>query len=142
MKIQRLPKGMVFGHARPHPTSMVALIADTDVVDVPETATPPPSSHDFTVGDQEQVREKLPPMAYGLERDPPPLPDRPNVEGDAWREAVPLGHLQGEARAEILDMLAKHQSMWSGRLRQVQSTNHRINLIPGQKPVHCQPYRA
>jgi hypothetical protein len=133
---------MVFGHARPHPTSMVALIADTDVVDVPETATPPPSSHDFTVGDQEQVREKMPPVEYGLERDPPSLPDRPNVEGDAWREAVQLGHLQGEARAEILDMLAKHQSMWSGRLRQVQSTNHRINLIPGQKPVHCQQYRA
>ena len=39
-------------------------------------------------------------------------------------------------------MLAKHRSMWSGRLGQVQSTNHRIDLIPGQKPVHCQPYRA
>jgi hypothetical protein len=32
--------------------------------------------------------------------------------------------------------------MWSGRLGQVQSTNHRIDLIPGKKPVHCQPYRA
>jgi hypothetical protein len=85
---------------------------------------------------------KLSPMEYGLERDPPPLPDRPNVEGDAWQEAVQLGQLQGEARAEILDMFAKHRLMWSGRLGQVQSTNHRIDLIPGQKPVHCQPYRA
>jgi hypothetical protein len=25
---------------------------------------------------------------------------------------------------------------------QVHSTAHRIDLIPGQKPVHCQPYRA
>jgi hypothetical protein len=57
MKIYRLPKGMVLGHDMPHPTSMVALIVDTDVVDVPETATPPPSSQDFTVGDQEQVRK-------------------------------------------------------------------------------------
>jgi hypothetical protein len=32
--------------------------------------------------------------------------------------------------------------MWSGRLGQVQPTNHRIDLITGQKPVHCQPYRA
>jgi hypothetical protein len=39
-------------------------------------------------------------------------------------------------------MLAKHRSMWSGRLGQVQSTNHRIDLIHGKKPVHCQPYRA
>jgi hypothetical protein len=131
MKIHRLPKGMVLGHALPHPTSMVALIPDTDVVDVPETETPP-SSQDFTVGDQEQVRARLSPMDYGLERDPPPLSDRPNVEGDAWQESVQLGHLDGEERAEILDMLAKHRSMWSGRLGKVQSTNHRIDLIPGQ----------
>jgi hypothetical protein len=76
--IHRLPKGMVLGHALPHPTSMMALIADTDVVDVPETETPP-SSQDSTVGDQEQVQENLSPMEYGLERDPPPLPDRTNV---------------------------------------------------------------
>jgi hypothetical protein len=47
--------GMVLGHALPHPTSMMALIADTDVVDVPETETPS-SSQDFTAGDQEQVK--------------------------------------------------------------------------------------
>jgi hypothetical protein len=82
MKTHRLPKGMVLGHALPHPKSMVALIADTDVMDVPETETPP-SSQDSTVGDQEQVQENLSPMEYGLERDPPPLPDRTNVEGDA-----------------------------------------------------------
>jgi hypothetical protein len=84
MKTHRLPKGMVLGHALPHSTSMMALIADTDVVDVPETETPP-SSQDSTVGDQEQVKENLSPMEYGLERDPPPIPDRPNVEGDAWK---------------------------------------------------------
>jgi hypothetical protein len=47
---------MVLGHTLPHPTSLMALIAD--VVDVPETETTP-SSQDFTVGDQEQVQEKL-----------------------------------------------------------------------------------
>jgi hypothetical protein len=141
MKTHRLQKGMVLGHALPNPTSMVALIADTDVVDVPETEIPP-SSQDSTVGDQEQVKENSSPMEYGLERDPPPLPDRPNVEGYAWQEAVQLGRLNGEERAEILDTFAKHRSMWSGRLGQVQSTNHQIDLIPGQNPVHCQPYRA
>jgi hypothetical protein len=40
MKTHRLPKGMVLGHALPHPISMVALIVDTDVVDVQETETP------------------------------------------------------------------------------------------------------
>jgi hypothetical protein len=89
-----------------------------------------------------KARKVLSPIKYGLERDPPPLPDRPEVEGDAWKEAVQLGHLNGEERTEILNMLAKHRSMWSGRLGQVQSTNHRIDLIPGKKPVQCQPYRA
>jgi hypothetical protein len=131
MKTHRLPKGMVLGHTLHHPTSMMALIADTDVVDVPETETPS-SSQDFTVGDIVQDRAKLSPMEYGLERDPPTLPDRPEVEGDAWQEAVQLGLLNGEERTEILDMLAKHRSMWSGRLGQVQSTNHRIDLIPGK----------
>jgi hypothetical protein len=60
-KTHTLPKGMVLGHALPHPTSMMALIADTDFVDVPETETPP-SSQDFTVGDQEKVKESLSPM--------------------------------------------------------------------------------
>jgi Reverse transcriptase (RNA-dependent DNA polymerase) len=80
-------------------------------------------------------------MEYGLQRDPPPLPDRPDVEGDTWKEAVQLDHLPMTDCAEILSMLQKHRSR-NGRLGQVHSTAHRIDLIPRQKPVHCQPYRA
>ena len=32
--------------------------------------------------------------------------------------------------------------MWDGRLSQVHSTAHRIQLIPGAKPAYSQPYRA
>jgi hypothetical protein len=49
MKINRLPKGMVLGHAMPHPISMMALIADTDFVDVTETETPPSSQDSQSV---------------------------------------------------------------------------------------------
>jgi hypothetical protein len=35
MKIRRLPKGTVLGHALPHPTAMVALIEDPDVSEDP-----------------------------------------------------------------------------------------------------------
>jgi hypothetical protein len=87
MKIRRLPKGMVLGHALPHPTAMAALIEDPKVVKLPGISTTPPSGalKDFTAGDNGQGREELPPMEYGLQGDPPPLPDRPDVEGDAWR---------------------------------------------------------
>jgi hypothetical protein len=130
VNIRRLPKGMVLGHALPHSTAMVALIEDPDVSEGP------------TDGDKEHARKELSPMDYGLQWDPPPLPDRPDVEGDTWKEAVQLGHLPTADRAEILGMLQKHRSMWNGRLGQVHSTAHRIDLIPGQKPVHCRPYRA
>jgi hypothetical protein len=130
LKIRRLPKGMVLGHALPHPTAMVALIEDPDV------------SEDPTDGDNERARKELSPMEYGLQRDPPPLPDRPDVEGDTWKEPVQLDQLPTADCAEILGILQKYRSMWNGRLGQVHSTAHRIDLITEQKPVHCQPYRA
>jgi hypothetical protein len=129
-KARRLPKRMVLGHALPHPTAMVALIEDLDV------------SEDPNEGDNEHARKELSPMEHGLKRDPPPLPDRPDVEGDTWKEAVQLGQLPTADRAEILGMLEKHRSMWNGKLVQVHSTAHRIDFLPGQKPVQCQPYRA
>jgi hypothetical protein len=104
---------MVLCHALTHPTVMVAFIADSEVVEILGTSTTHPSGtpKDFTAGYHGQEREELPPMEYGLQRDPPPLPDRRDVEGGSWREAVQLGHLPGEDRHEILDMLAKHRSM-------------------------------
>jgi hypothetical protein len=79
-----------------------------------QTTTPSGAQKDFIAGDHGKEREELPPMEYGLQRDPPPPRDRPDVDGDSWREAVQLGHLTGEDRDEILDMLEKHRSMWSG----------------------------
>ena len=32
--------------------------------------------------------------------------------------------------------------MWDGRLGHAHATSHRIDLIPGAKPVHVPPYRA
>ena len=41
MKTRRLPKGMILGHALPHPTAMVALIEYPEVAQA-GTSTPPP----------------------------------------------------------------------------------------------------
>mgnify|MGYP006048027623 FL=1 len=75
-------------------------------------------------------------------REPPPLPDSPDVEGSLWKESVALGHLTLQERENVLEMLAKHRSMWDGHLGHVHTTAHRIELTPGASPVHCQPYRA
>ena len=87
MKTRRLPKGMILGHALPHPTAMVALIEDPEVAQA-ETSTPPPSeiSKDYTAGDHGRAGEELSPMEYGLHGSPQPLPAHPEVEGDTWKE--------------------------------------------------------
>jgi hypothetical protein len=81
-KTRRLPKRMVLGHALHHPTAIVALIED------------PYAPEDSTVGDDGHGRKELSPIVYGLQRDSPPLPDLPDVDGDTWKEVVQLGHYQ------------------------------------------------
>jgi hypothetical protein len=38
-------------------------------------------------------------------------------------------------------MLEPQHRMWDGRLGTVAATTHRIEVLPGSKPVHAQPYR-
>jgi hypothetical protein len=42
----------------------------------------------------------------------------------------------------VFKMLEPHRHMWDGHLGTVQATSHRIEVTPGSRPVHCQPYRA
>jgi Reverse transcriptase (RNA-dependent DNA polymerase) len=54
----------------------------------------------------------------------------------------PLDHLPNDLRQKVVGMLTKHQDMWSGNLGEIKVTSHRIELIPGAKPVFQPPYRA
>ena len=60
----------------------------------------------------------------------------------SWEEEVELHHLSTTERKEVLRMLRPHREMWDGRLGAVSATSHRIDLVPGARPVHAQPYRA
>lgn len=64
------------------------------------------------------------------ETGPPPVSD------------LDLGHLSEEVRVKVRRMLEKHSSMWLGHLGTISVTQHRIEVKPGSKPVHMQPYRA
>ena len=68
--------------------------------------------------------------------------ERPDVDGELWKEEVHLTHLTPQQREYVYQMLGKHRQMWDGHLGRVAATEHRIDLIPGAKPVHSQPYRA
>jgi hypothetical protein len=39
-------------------------------------------------------------------------------------------------------MLNKHRLLWDGRLGRVSATSHLVELAPGARSVHCQPYQA
>jgi hypothetical protein len=69
----------------------------------------------------------------------------PNGEGstrEGVAEEFDLSHLVPEERGVVLDLLEPHKKMWDGHLGTVAATSHRIDVTPGSKPVHCQPYRA
>jgi Reverse transcriptase (RNA-dependent DNA polymerase) len=117
---------MIVGHALPHPLGIVA-VADEE---------------DFSSLEQESSQARTEAAQYAAMKNPPPLPDRPGIEGELWREDVNLTHLLPHEREKVFRVLGKHRSMWDGHLGHVHSTSHRIDLVPGAKPIHAQPYRA
>jgi hypothetical protein len=123
-----LPKGMILGYAMPHLKGIVSLVeqeAELLVKNVPMGLQVALSSEDYAMG-----------------MDPPPLPDRPDVEGALWKQYVDLAHLTLQERETVFTMIGKHRNMLDGRLGQVHTTAHRIQLVPGAKTAYSQPYRA
>lgn len=56
-------------------------------------------------------------------------------------DALDLTHLPEEHHEEIRAMLHKHSPMWNGALGEINLTEHRIELLPGARPVSQSPYR-
>jgi transposase InsO family protein len=134
---RKLPKGMVLGDALPHPQGIVALVENWDT---PSTSD---MSADVAPNGKEERHKKNP---SGDPHILTPVSEKelsiPNIDGASWREQVDLAHLLPPERKKILAVLARHRSMWDGRLGQVNTTHHRIELKPGSKPIHSHPYRA
>jgi hypothetical protein len=96
-----LPKGMILGYAMPHPTGIVSLVeleAETLAKTVPK-----------------RLQVALSPEDYAMGMDPPPLPDRPDVEGALWKKDVDLAHLTPQERETVFNKIRKHRTMWDGR---------------------------
>jgi Retroviral aspartyl protease len=121
-KDRKLPKGMVLGQALPHPTGIVALAG----LDPKPLANHPPKG----------LQVALYPEEYVTRFDPPPLPDRPDVEGALLESDVDFAHLTPQERDKVLGMLTNHRTMWDGRLGKFHSTAHSIQLNPGSKPAY------
>jgi Retroviral aspartyl protease len=110
-KERTLPKGMILGHALPHPQKIVTLVDDDEMPyhgGMPGTSSRLESSK----GSQKQAsgedeKDIVPAVADTLAsgHDPPPLSDRPEEEEHLRRESVDLDHLSPSERTAVLDLL-------------------------------------
>jgi hypothetical protein len=92
---RRIQKGIVFVHALPHRTGVFSLVDDAPGDDISnEKGASPPLNRDAE--------------HYALMKNPPPLPDRPDVVGDLWRGDVDLNHLTPHERERAFQILGKH----------------------------------
>jgi hypothetical protein len=66
-----IPKGMVLGHALPHPKGIISLTSE----------------------------------------EPPPVTERPDVDGELWKEELDLAYLLPQQRENVFQLLAKHRKM-------------------------------
>jgi hypothetical protein len=74
-----LHKGMILGYAMPHPTGIVSVVKKEAE----------PLANNVPMG----LQVSLSPEKCAMGMDPPPLPDRPDVEGALWKQDVDLPHL-------------------------------------------------
>ena len=85
---------------------------------------------------------ELEPVVTANPPDPPPQPPE-MVDEEDWRSKVKLDHLEDKSLVpHIMAMLSKHSPMWQkGKLGKIDATEHRIELLPGTKPIRQAPYR-
>lgn len=53
-----------------------------------------------------------------------------------------LSYIPDALREQFQEMLRKYSSMWDGSLGEIETTKHRIELVPGTRPVAQAPYCA
>jgi hypothetical protein len=89
-RARKLPKGMILGHVLPHPTGIIALAdfkGSCGTYRKPPEEGHSPSSVDVAW--------------FSLRQDPPPVPDRPDMDGETWKEDLDLAHLTPQERKTV-----------------------------------------
>ena len=89
--------------------------------------------------------ERATPPRVPLGADGPDKPEdtaAPEEDPDSWEEDVHIGAEDEEVRSEVLEVMSEFKDMWTGRLRNIWATKHRIELKPGDRSIYQAPYRA
>ena len=125
-RLQVLPKGMKVGTAVPNPVGCL------------QVAQEAPDPQDRPPDDATRRNVTTPPD--------PRETDEIASATPSWEELLRATlrdeRVDDDLHAEIIEMLRKHERMWSGTLGAIHATEHRIELVPGATPVNQPPYRA
>ena len=63
-------------------------------------------------------------------------------EPESWLGEVNLDHLEEKLRRKVTTLLREYASVCDGRLGTIKGACHRIDIVPGAKPIYQQPYRC
>ena len=61
---------------------------------------------------------------------------------ESWIGEVNLNHLEMNLRERVVTLLRKYASVCDGSLGTIEGASHRIEIVPGAKPIYQQPYRC
>ena len=151
-EVRVLPKGTVVGYAVRTPMAMVQINGPfakhiADVLHLPQAVRDARTDEEEVVATHGKdpdgyptVRcEDGPPATSNTEKSPM----EQSVPDKDWREYVDLSHLGDDVlKQRIMSMLEGFQDMWTGKLGEINVTSMDINLKPGTRPIHQNPYRA
>ena len=146
-KVQYLNQGQLIAHADSHPDFTVdSCFTISDVLGDPPGS--PVTSED------EEFRKPIKSMKRVARENKQAYLDKSLAELRAKRDKeeaeeppmtvddVDLSGAPEELRPRIRKMLEKYVPMWSGKLGEINTTVHRIDLKPGSRPVSVPPYRS
>ena len=66
----------------------------------------------------------------------------PNTVSKYSVDELDLSHVEEKYRNRLRELLRRFSAMWDGSLSEISTTEHRIDVITGSKPIFQQPYRA
>ncbi len=135
-----LLRNQTVAKAKPHPTSIKeSNISHGELLGILKEGTPSGESKTNTyrkrnvdARDAETINKHLADMReahMGSEESPTTAED---IELD----------VEEKYHSTIRTMLKKHESMWNGKLGDINVVEHSIDLVPGARPFKSQPYRA
>ena len=77
-----------------------------------------------------------------LQREGPPAANSRAPSHEPWIGDVNLDHLGANLRDKVVALLRKYASVCDGTLGTIKGASHRIEIVPGAKPIYQQPYRC